>query len=77
MQNDLQSLGTAFSIPMLFFEGTADFNTPMEPAHAYFERIEAPHKKFVPFEGSGHFIPFDRPDEFLAQLIEYVRPLVN
>ncbi|MBV9560549.1 MAG: alpha/beta hydrolase [Bradyrhizobium sp.] len=76
MQNDLWSLGTNFSIPMLFFEGTADFSTPMEPAHAYFERIEAPHKEFVPFEGGDHFLPFDRPDEFLAQLLAHVRPLV-
>ena len=28
------------------------------------------------FKGGDHFIPLDRPDEFLAQLIEYIRPLV-
>jgi pimeloyl-ACP methyl ester carboxylesterase len=75
LQSNLGSLGTDFSIPLFFFEGTNDFQTPIEPAHAYFERVKAPRKEFVPFKGGDHFIPFDRPDEFLAQLIEHVRPL--
>ena len=72
---DLGSLSVDFSIPVFFFEGTDDPVTPVEPAHAYFEQIKAPQKQFVLFEGGDHFVPFDRPDEFLAQLIERVRPL--
>ena len=75
IQSDLWSLGTGFSIPVLFFEGAEDFNTPVEPARAYFEKIEAPRKEFVLFEGGDHFVPMDRPDEFLAQLVARVRPL--
>jgi pimeloyl-ACP methyl ester carboxylesterase len=75
IQSDLGSLGFDFSIPLFFFEGTDDLMTPVEPAHAYFEQIKAPQKQFVLFEGGDHFVPFDRPDEFLAQLIERVRPL--
>ena len=30
----------------------------------------------VLFKGGDHFIPLDRPDEFLTQLIDHVRPLV-
>jgi hypothetical protein len=59
-----------------FFEGTEDFNTPIEPAYAYFEQVKAPRKEFVLFKGGDHFIPLDRPDEFLTRLIEYIRPLV-
>jgi pimeloyl-ACP methyl ester carboxylesterase len=77
IQSDLWSLGTDFSIPVLFFEGTEDFNTPIEPARAYFEKIEAPHKEFVLFEGGDHFVPMDRPDEFLVQLITRARPLAG
>jgi pimeloyl-ACP methyl ester carboxylesterase len=75
LQSDLWSMGTDFSIPVFFFEGTADLITPIEPAYAYFEQIKAPRKKFVRFEGGDHFIALDRPDEFLTQLIENVRPL--
>lgn len=63
LQSNLGSLGTDFSIPLFFFEGTNDFQTPIEPAHAYFERVKAPRKEFVPFKGGDHFIPFDRPNE--------------
>ncbi|SDH96053.1 MULTISPECIES: alpha/beta fold hydrolase [Bradyrhizobium] len=73
VHSDLWSLGTDFSIPVFFFEGTEDIVTPIEPAYAYFEQIKAPRKEFVKFEGGEHFIPFDRPDEFLAQLIAHVR----
>jgi len=76
IQSDLWSLGTDFSIPVFFFEGAEDFNTPIEPAYAYFEQVKPPRTGFVLFEGGDHFIPLDRPDEFLAQLIEYIRPLV-
>ena len=75
-QTDLRSLGTDFSIPMFFFEGTADIVTPIEPAHVYFQEIKGPQKQFVVFNGGDHFIPFDRPDEFLTQLIKHLRPLV-
>ncbi|HKO71900.1 MAG TPA: alpha/beta hydrolase [Bradyrhizobium sp.] len=76
IRSDLWSLGTDFSIPMFFFEGTDDIVTPIEPARAYFEEIKAPQKEFVLFEGGDHFVPFDRPDEFLAQLMKHIRPLV-
>jgi pimeloyl-ACP methyl ester carboxylesterase len=76
IQSDLWSLGTDFSIPMFFFEGTDDFMTPIEPAYAYFEQIMAPQKEFVLFKGGDHFIPFDRPVEFLTQLLAHIRPLV-
>ena len=41
------SLGTDFSMPVFFFEGTEDLSTPMQPAYAYFEQIKAPRKEFV------------------------------
>ena len=75
IQSDLWSLGTDLSIPIFFFEGTEDLVTPIEPAYTYFEQIKAPQKEFVLFNGADHFVPLDRPDEFLTRLIEHVRPL--
>jgi pimeloyl-ACP methyl ester carboxylesterase len=74
LSSDLWSLGTDYAIPMFFFEGTADIVTPIEPAQAYFEQIKAPQKAFVAFMDGDHFIPFNRADEFLAQLIARIRP---
>jgi pimeloyl-ACP methyl ester carboxylesterase len=76
-KTDLRSLGLDFAVPIFFFEGTADTNTPIEPAEQYFKEITAPHKEFVRFEGANHFLPFNRPDEFLKELLARVRPLAD
>jgi len=73
-QRDLASLGFEFSMRVLFIEGDQDYVTPYEPAERYFEQIEAPHKEFVLIHGGDHFIPFDRPDQFLTELLARVRP---
>lgn len=76
-QRDLASLGLEFSIPVVFIEGDEDEVTPSGPAEQYFKQIIAPHKDFVLVHGGDHFIPFDRPDQFLAELVARVRPLAN
>jgi len=77
VQRDPASLGFEFSIPMFFVEGDQDYVTPIGPAEQYFEQIIAPHKELVRIHGGERFIPFDRPDEFLAELVARVRPFAN
>lgn len=76
-QRDLASLGYEFPIPVVFIEGDEDDITPSGPAESYFEHIVAPHKDFVQIQGGDHFIPFDRPDQFLAELLARVRPFAD
>jgi pimeloyl-ACP methyl ester carboxylesterase len=76
-QKDLASLGYEFPMRVLFVEGDQDYVTPYQPAQRYFEQIEAPHKEFVLIHGGDHFIPFDRPDQFLAELVARVRPFAD
>jgi pimeloyl-ACP methyl ester carboxylesterase len=75
LKADLRTLGLGFSVPIFFFEGTNDMLVPMEPAEQYFNEISAPHKEFVRFEKADHFLPLNRPDEFLKELRSRVRPL--
>jgi pimeloyl-ACP methyl ester carboxylesterase len=77
VQRDLASLGFEFQIPVVFIEGDADDITPSGPAEQYFKQITAPHKDFVLVHGGDHFIPFDRPDRFLAELVARVRPFAD
>ena len=72
---DLSSLGLDFKIPVLFFQGAEDARTPAPVARQYFDRIEAPHKEFVLFEGAGHFAIWSKSGRFLDELIARVRPL--
>ena len=73
---DLPSLGFAFPMPMFFFHGTHDQQTPIDLAQDYFASISTPHKKFVRFEGCHHFVAMNRPDLFLRELLLHVRPLL-
>jgi pimeloyl-ACP methyl ester carboxylesterase len=73
---DLPSLGLRFEMPIFFFEGTHDQQTPMELAQRYFDAIEAPQKGFVRFEGCHHFVVLNKPDAFLHELLTHVRPLL-
>lgn len=76
-QSDMASIGFEFAIPMFFIQGDADGVTPGEPAEQYFKEIIAPHKEFVWVRGGDHFIPFDRSDEFLAELVARVMPFTR
>jgi pimeloyl-ACP methyl ester carboxylesterase len=73
---DLPALGLTFDVPMFFFEGTCDQQTPMELAEQYFASIVAPHKEFVRFEGCHHFVVMNRPVDFLRELVLRVLPLL-
>jgi pimeloyl-ACP methyl ester carboxylesterase len=72
---DLPSLGLTFDMPIFFFSGTHDQQTPMALAEQYFAAISAPHKKFVRFENCHHFVVMNRPKDFLRELLTHVRPL--
>ena len=74
---DIPSLGLEFPIPMFFFHGTEDPSTPCELAEQYFAAIRAPHKEFARFERCHHFVVFNRPNDFLRELLVRVRPLLG
>lgn len=74
---DLSSLGSDFRIPIYFFQGAEDERTLASLAKEYFEKINAPHKEFVLFEGGGHFAVWSMPDRFLQELVRRVRPLAE
>jgi len=70
------SLGTDFQLPMFFFQGSDDAVTLASLAKAYFDQINAPHKKYVAMPG-GHFAVWSYPDKLLKELDARVRPLVT
>jgi pimeloyl-ACP methyl ester carboxylesterase len=74
LQTDLTTLEYDFSVPIFLFEGTQDTMTPIGPIEHYFEQITAPHKEFVRFDGANHFLPVNRSDDFLKELLAKVRP---
>lgn len=59
-------------VPVYFFTGRHDYNTPFELAERYYEMLEAPHKEIVWFENSGHFPNMAESERYQTMLIEKV-----
>src|SRR5208283_2866576 len=74
---NLASLGFDFQIPVFLFQGTEDRRTLASLAQEYFEKINAPHKEIVMFEGGGHFAVWSMSDRFLEELTNRVRPIAT
>ena len=64
---------TAFDVPIFFFLGRHDFNTPSSIAANYLERLRAPLKGLVWFEQSAHFPFFEEPVRFAMELARVER----
>jgi proline iminopeptidase len=64
-------------VPVIVIQGRHDLHTAYEPAKAYFDTIEAPHKRFVTLERAAHAPMFEQPGEFLLTLIREVLPLTE
>ena len=66
---------SSFKCPVFIFAGAADRTTPTVLAEAFFNRIQAPRKKFFKIERASHDVPFDASGEMLVDLIADIRPL--
>jgi pimeloyl-ACP methyl ester carboxylesterase len=69
---DLVELAPRLDVPVYFFTGRHDYNTPFELVEAYFEVLEAPRKEIVWFERSAHMACIEEPERFQDELIRVV-----
>ncbi|KQW68223.1 hypothetical protein ASE17_07135 [Phenylobacterium sp. Root77] len=58
----------AIPVPVLIIQGDEDIQTPTTLAAAYFEKIQAPAKRWAIIPGGGHNAILLMPDAFLATL---------
>jgi pimeloyl-ACP methyl ester carboxylesterase len=73
---NLIELVPALEMPVFFFLGRHDHWVPTETSVHYFEALNAPSKRLVWFEDSGHEPFVDEPAKFNALMAEVVRPAV-
>lgn len=69
------TLGYDMPLPFFIIQGQDDHIAPTTLAVDYFRKIRAPVKKMVLIKGAGHFAYATNREEFLAALIDFVRPL--
>lgn len=73
---NLLELVPTVRVPVLLFLGRRDHWVPPDTSVAYLHALEAPLKKLVWFEESGHEPFADEPTRFNAAMVEVLRPLV-
>jgi pimeloyl-ACP methyl ester carboxylesterase len=68
LEGPMEESLNAFTIPVYFFLGRHDYNTPSVLAAEYFEKLEAPTKELIWFEYSAHFPFWEEPGKFSAEM---------
>jgi pimeloyl-ACP methyl ester carboxylesterase len=64
-------------VPVFFFLGRHDLNTPSQLAAEYLDRLDAPLKGLVWFEHSAHFPFFEEPDRFHKEMVRINQSVVE
>jgi pimeloyl-ACP methyl ester carboxylesterase len=63
------------SVPVFFFLGRHDYNTPTSLVEEWAGQLTAPHVEIVWFENAGHSLGMEVPEEFQQRLLEKLLPL--
>lgn len=74
LMTDLSTI-KRLKVPVILLLGRRDHTVSSAVASAWFDTVEAPSKKLVWFERSGHFITTEEPGKLLISLVDYARPI--
>jgi proline iminopeptidase len=66
---------TQFECPVFFFAGADDRTTPESIVAEYYDKIQAPRKKFFKVDRAAHYVVNEAPGIVLVDLVTDVRPL--
>lgn len=69
---DFRELITRVDVPVFFFMGRHDYDTPYALVEEYFALLEAPVKELIWFEEVAHFPFYEDPAGFNAAMIDVV-----
>ncbi|MCZ4695579.1 alpha/beta fold hydrolase [Ancylomarina euxinus] len=58
------------SLPVYFFMGNHDYDTPFTLVEQYYNTLKAPRKQLVWFENSAHFPFYEERGKFISELIK-------
>lgn len=60
-------------VPVYFFCGQNDYNTPLQLIQEYYEQLKSPDKKLIIFENSAHTPFFSEPEKFSRELKKVIK----
>ena len=59
MNQQLVDVVKKVDVPVYILQGKHDYQTCYDIAKQYFDSLEAPHKEFIEFSNSAHFLPYN------------------
>ncbi|WP_216830600.1 alpha/beta hydrolase [Alkalihalobacterium elongatum] len=65
------------NIPVYFFMGEYDYNTPNKLVEEFYTSLVAPYKEKIEFKGLAHCIPFEDPKLFSDTLYQLSQRYIN
>lgn len=68
---------TRLGCPVLIFAGRHDYTTASEPVRRWFDKLQAPSKRWVWFENSAHMIYAEEPGRVLVNLVQFALPFAT
>jgi pimeloyl-ACP methyl ester carboxylesterase len=71
MSDEWMRTSPAIEVPVAFFLGRHDCNTPSSLAAEFLNRIDAPLKRLVWFDSSAHFPFWEEPRRFTTAMVEF------
>lgn len=74
---DFPSQIPRLEVPVFFFTGRHDWNTPYPLVEEWAGTLQAPSVQMVWFDDAGHMIPLESPDAFQRELIARLVPLAR
>ena len=72
-----EDIGSTFDVPIFFFTGSHDWQTPVTLSDKWFSEITSPYKELVHFEESSHCVINEEPGRFLIGLVNKVLPFAK
>lgn len=72
---DLERDVPSVDVPVFFFLGRHDRHIDSTIAAGYLEKLRAPRKQLVWFEGSAHNVPFEEPRLFNVTVLEVLQSI--
>ena len=70
---DLSDTAGDMAVPVYFFMGKYDAISSTTLFDNYVKHLSAPKKEVVWFEHSAHFVPFEEPEKFNAEMIRVMK----
>jgi pimeloyl-ACP methyl ester carboxylesterase len=74
---DLAATVQSVQVPVMFALGRYDRQVDARLAAEFFEALAAPLKRLVWFENSAHNVPFEEPELFNSEVIDFLQTVHN